>query len=198
MTDEHMVDSIVEAQRAVPEIKPPIVNGVVKKVNLEKDILSQYEGDVNVDGNITATGYVRGSATGQTLNTQFYTFGGGTVTNSSDSYTDFVNVNYTPVSDNSYLLLEYHTTYSVNGGGEDEFRSRITVGVTEITWRHQHWTESQGGGTRSCVLFPISMVYENEVTSSLNIKVSAMRSVGDDTLTVNTNSAYLRVTEVAR
>jgi hypothetical protein len=33
---------------------------------------------------------------------------------------------------------------------------------------------------------------------SLNIKVSAARDGSDDELTVNTNRAYLRITEIAR
>jgi len=188
----------LEAQRAVPEIKPPIVNGVVKRVNLDKDILENYEGDVNVDGNITATGYVRGSAAGQTLHTALYTFTGGEVTNSSDTYTDFASVNYSPVSESSYVLVEYHATYAVDGGGNDTFRSRITVNGTEITWRNQSWSDGNGQDVRGSVLFPISMVYANDAMDSLNIKVSAARDGSDDDLTVNTNSAYLRITEIAR
>ena len=195
--DENVFEALV-GPGSVTNVKPPIINGVVRRANLDLDILEQYEGDVNVEGNIAATGYVRGSAAGQTLNTQFYTFDDGEVTNSGDTYTNFANVDYIPVSDSSYLLIEYHATYSVNGAGDDDFRSRITVDGGEITWRDQSWTDSAGGGTRSAVIFPISIVYNNDTTDSLNIKVSAHQEAGDDTLTVNTNSAYLRVTEVAR
>lgn len=195
---EDSMEVNLEAQRAVPEIKPPIVNGVVKRVNLEKDILQNYEGDVNVDGNITATGYVRGSAAGQTLHTALYTFDDGEVTNDSDTYTDFASVEYTPVSDSSYVLVEYHATYAVSGSEDDTFRSRITVNGTEITWRNQSWVDGPGQDVRGAVLFPISMVYSNDDTDDLEIKVSAARDGADDTLTVNTNSAYLKITEIAR
>ena len=72
------------------------------------------------------------------------------------------------------------------------------VGATEITWRTQSWADSTGSGTRSAVLFPISMVYENSVVTSLTIKISAARDGSNDNLTVNTNSSYLRITEVSR
>lgn len=182
----------VEAQLAVPEIKPPIINGVVKKVNLEKDILRNYEGDISVSG------YVRGSAPGQFLNCVFHTFDGGEVVNNSETYTDFASVNYTPVSDSSYVLVEYHATYAVSGGEGDSFRSRITVNGTEITWRNQSWGNGSGLDVRGAVLFPISMVYSNDDTNELEIKVSAAQDGSDDELTVNTNSAYLRITEIAR
>ena len=155
-------------------------------------------GNVDVEGNVEVMGYVRGHLSGQYLNTSFYTFTAGNVANSSNSYTDVANVGYTPVSDSSYLLIEYHAPYTVSGSQGDDFRSRITVNGTEITYRDQLWTNASGGGTRSVVVFPISMVYANSVTSTLIVKVSVARNGADDTLTVNTNSAYLRITEVAR
>lgn len=192
MTEANNEEVLGALAGSVTNVKPPIINGVVRRVNLDIDILEQY------DGNITATGYVRGSAAGQTLHTQFYTFDDGVVENSSDTYTDFADVDYTPVSDSSYILVEYHATYSVDGGGNDTFRSKITVDGTEITWRNQGWSDTSGQDVRGAVLFPISMVYTNDATDSLNIKVSAARDGSDDDLAVNTNSAYLRITEVAR
>ena len=177
------------------KIKPLILNGEVKKTNLEPAILSEYDYDINTAGNITSEGYIRGANLGQLLNTRFYTFSDGDVTNASTSYTDFANVSYTPVSNDSTLLIEYHTPYTVSGSTVDEFRSRITVGATTITARNQVWANAAGGGTRSAVLFPISMIYSNSVTTALSIKVSAAQVSSNDTLTVNTNSAYLRISE---
>ena len=179
------------------KIKPLILNGEVKKINLEPDILDDYGYDINAAGNITSEGYIRGASLGQLLNTKFYTFSAGDLTNASTEYTDFANVSYTPVSNNSTLLIEYHTPYTVSGSTEDEFRSRITVGATTITARNQVWVDARGGGTRSGVLFPISMIYNNTVITALAIKVSAAQVSSDDTLTLNTNSAYLRISEYA-
>ena len=161
---------------SVTRVLPPIINGVVRNVNLKLD---RTEGEV--------------------VKMSFYTFDDGEVTNNSNTPTDFATVTYTPTLESSYILVEYHATYTVGGSLGDTFRSRITVNGDEITWRHQVWTNAEGGGTRGAVLFPISMVYDNvDSPNSIEIKVSAYRDGADDTLTVNTNSAYLKITEVAK
>lgn len=192
MTEENMEGSNVDAQLAVPEIKPPIINGVVRRVNLEKDILDGYVGDINVEG------HVRGSAPGQQLNCVVYVFDDGEVVNDSNTYTEFASVDYTPVSESSYLLIEYHAPYAVSGSEDDNFRSRITVNGGEITWRNQTWSPTVGMSVRGAVLFPISMAYTNNGTNELTVAVSAARYGSDDDLTVNTNGAYLKITEIAR
>jgi hypothetical protein len=195
---------------SVTKIKPVIINGVVKDYHISRDALDSYEGYLNIDGSnegrpigtitgdLSATGYVRGNAAGQLLNTAFYTFNNGVLTNASGTHTDFASVSYTPVSASSTLLIEYHATFAINGADGDGFRSRLTVGATEITWRSQTWTDGPGGGTRSGVLFPISMVYTNSSVAAKTIKASANRASGDDTLSLDTTSAYLRISEYAR
>jgi hypothetical protein len=182
---------------SVSKIKPLIFNGEVKKINLEPAILDDYE--INIAGNITSEGHIRGAALGQLLNTIFYTFNSGNVLNDSQEYVILANVSYTPVSNNSSLLIEYHTPYTVSGnsvGTPDVFASQITVEDIQITFRTHFYALGNGGGTRSGVLFPISMIYNNTVTTALSIKVSAAQVTGtNDTLTVNTNSAYLTISE---
>ena len=186
-------------QGSVAKIKPLILNGEVKKANLEPAILDEYSYDINASGNINSEGYIRGSDLGQLLNTRFYTFNSGDVTNNSQEYVIFTNVSYTPVSNNSSLLIEYHTPYTVSGnsvGTPDVFASQITVEDIQITFRTHFYALGNGGGTRSGVLFPISMIYNNTVATALSIKVSAAQVTGtNDTLTVNTNSAYLTISE---
>lgn len=212
---------------AVSNQKHLILNGDVKAENLGVDILHNWQydinasgdmttssnvsadgditsgndisasGDISSDGNITADGYIRGHALGQHLNTSFWTFSDGNVTNASGTYTDFASVSYTPVSASSHLLIEYHAPYTVSGSVADTWRSRITVGGSEITYRTQVWVDTLGQDNRSSVLFPISMKYSNSVTTALSIKIQAARSSGDDTLTVDTNNAYLRISEYA-
>jgi len=200
---------------SVSKIKPLIYNGVVESVNLGVDILHNWQydinasgdmttdsnvsadGDISSGGNITADGYIRGSALGQHLNTSFWTFSGGNVTNSSSSYTDVASVSYTPVSASSHLLIEYHAPYTVNGSETDTWRSRITIGGSEITYRTQVWVNVSGQDVRSSVLFPIAMKASNSVTTALSIKVSVARTAGDDTLTVDTNNAFLKISEFA-
>ena len=182
---------------AVSKIKPLIFNGEVKKINLEPAILDDYE--INIAGNITSEGHIRGAALGQLLNTIFYTFNSGNVLNDSQEYVILANVSYTPVSNNSSLLIEYHTPYTVSGnsvGIPDVFASQITVEDIQITFRTHFYALGNGGGTRSGVLFPISMIYNNTVATALSIKASAAQVTGsNDTLTVNTNSAYLTISE---
>jgi len=172
-------------------------------ISADGDILSggsiSADGDISSGNNITADGYIRGGLNGQHLNTSFYTFTAGEVSNGdNNNYVDFASVSYTPVSGSSSLYIEYNSTYAVGGGLADNFRSRITVNDVEITWRNQTWLNSAGGGTRSAVLFPIAMVFSNSVTSALTIKIQAKRDGADDILTLNTNSAVLKVSEYAR
>ena len=200
---------------SVSKLKPLIVNGVVEADNLGVDILHNWEydinatgdmttdsnvsadGDISSGGNITADGYIRGSALGQHLNTSFWTFSSGNVTNSGSSYTNVASVSYTPVSASSHLLIEYHAPYTVSGSAADTWRSRITIGGTEITYRTQVWVATLGQDVRSSILFPIAMKASNSATTALTINVSVARTSGDDTLTVDTNNAFLRISEYA-
>jgi hypothetical protein len=202
-------------------IKHLIFNGDVKAENIVFDALVDYrvdieatgkitadgnlvthsavvaDGDVSSGGNITADGYIRGSALGQLLNTSLWTFSSGNVTNASGTYTDLTSVSYTPVSASSALLIEYHAAYTVSGSAADSWRSRITVDGSEITYRLQNWVATLGQDVRSSVLLPISMKTTNGALTARTVKVQAARQSGDDTLTVDTNSAFLRISEFA-
>lgn len=161
---------------SVYNVKPPIINGVVKNSNLAVE-----------------------KSSGETAKTAVYTFNDGVVSINGNSYVDVANVTYEPVLESSYVLIEYHAQYAVSGANGDDFKSHITVNGTEITWRDQVWNNGAGGGTRSGVIIPISMVYDNSSESrSLVIKVSAKRNGSDDTLSVDTNSAYMKVTEISK
>jgi len=203
---------------SVERVFPRIINGRVKNVNIARNALDSYKGlviidnddepgtTVQLDGTMESTGsiesdsYIRGYAAGQLLNTQFYTFNNGVLTNTSTNYTDFASISYTPVSATSKLLIEYHAMYTINGGNGDSWISRLTVDGNQITWRNQIFNASDdgGGGTRSSVLFPLSMVYTNSSIVAKTIKAQAARLTADDTLSVDTTSAYLRISEFAR
>lgn len=200
---------------SVSKLKPLIINGVVEAVNLGVDILHNWnydinasgdmttdsnvsaDGDISSGGNITADGYIRGSALGQHLNTSFWTFSSGNVSNNSGTYTNVASVSYTPVSASSHLLIEYHAPYTVSGSATDAWRSKITIDGTEITYRTQVWVDTLGQDVRSSVIFPIAMKASNNATTALTINISVARTVGDDTLTVDTNNAFLKISEFA-
>lgn len=198
-----------------------IFNGVVQAENLGVDILHNWKYDINAtgdmtttsnvsadgditsgndisaDGNITADGFIRGSALGQHLNTSFWTFS-GTVTNSGATYTDVVNVSYTPVSASSNLFIEFNAPFTVSGSASDAWRSRITVNGSEITYRTQVWVNVLGQDVRSSVLLPIAMKYYNTGSAALSIKVQVSRTSGDDTLTVDlVGGSVLKISEFA-
>ena len=213
---------------SVTKLKPVILNGVVKDYNISRNALDMYEGYLSVDGsneeqpigqingglsiagdlgvegsigtngNVEADGYVRGHADGQLLNTAFYTFDNGVIVCSNTSFTDVASVSYTPVSATSKLLIEYHAMYTVSGSLGDSFRSRLTLDGNQLTWRDQAFYNGAGGGTRSGVLFPISMVYTNSNLVAKAIKAQAARVSADDSVSLDTTSAYLRISEYAR
>lgn len=207
---------------AVNNIKPLILNGDVKAENIVINDLESYDIDINASGsisadvdlnaggsltvdgngsfggNVSADGYVRGHSLGQLLNTSIYTFSTGNIAINSGTNTDVVSVSYTPVYNNSTLIIEYHAPYTVNGNGSDDFRSRITVDATEITYRDQIWGAAAGTGTRSSVCLPIAHVYTNSNTTAKTVKVQIRQNTANDTLTVDTNSSYMKITEVSR
>jgi len=195
---------------------PLIINGKVKDVNVSRNALDMYRGylsvdgldlmnpiatitgDLDVTGDIEATGYVRGHLAGQLLNTAFWTFDNGVIVCSNTSFTDVASVSYTPVSATSKLLIEYHAMYTVSGSLGDSFRSRLTLDGNQLTWRDQAFYNGAGGGTRSGVLFPISMVYTNSNVALKTIRAQAARVSADDSVSLDTTSAYLRISEYAR
>jgi hypothetical protein len=94
---------------------------------------------------------------------------------SSASYQTIASYSYTPSSNNSYLIVEYYSTYSVNGTNGDSFGSHMSVNGSEISLGYQLWTNSSGGGDRSGVLFPLMGRYTNSSLSSKTILIEAKR-----------------------
>jgi hypothetical protein len=68
-----------------------------------------------------------------------------------------------------------------------------------ITLPYQNLVNSEGGGTRSGVLFPLVGRYTNTNTSSKILTVDLYNATDADTITVNSdNSTWLKITEIAR
>lgn len=153
-------------------------------------------GNITAGGNIEAVGFIRGGALGQTLNTSFWT-SSGNITTTASGYVQVSTGAYTPVSTSSFLNIEYHAAYTVDGSGSDVFRSRITVDGNEVTYRTQAW---MSGGTgqdiRGGILLPIAGVTTNANLSGKIIAVEIARTAGDDTVTVDRSSSMLKLTEV--
>ena len=143
---------------------------------------------LSVGGTITSSGTIRSSQSGQLLNSVYLTetdLGiSNTISNNSTTATDVVSYNYTPVSTNSRIWIKLSANYEIGGNTSsisDEVGSQISVGGSTIQEKRQFFsTGSSGNGNRSVNVFPISAVYDNTGSSTLNIKVSIKRTAGDD------------------
>lgn len=157
-------------------------------------------GNVVITGDVTATGTIRSAAAGQVLNvTMLPPNATGNVSISSTTFTNVAQITYTPVSNNSYILIEYITAYTIPGSNIDEFGSEINVGGTQLTYGYQRFEGAVGGGSRSSTLFPLMARYTNSSTSAITINVNARRISSDDTMTVYRDaSSWFKITEIAR
>lgn len=204
---------------AADNIKPKILNGAVNAGNVQPQSLQNYHGDINavknngdiygnnvyvsgslqVNSNISATGWIRGDAAGQVLNVSVNTSSGTFTNNTSGTFTSIMSVNYVPVSSQSKIVVSFDAGFSMNGSGGDSFRSRLVVSGNPIITRDQILTSGAVGTTmRGNTLFPLSYVYTNATTASTTIAVQACPLLSDDTVTVNKSEAILTITEIAR
>ena len=163
-------------------------------------------GNVVVSGNITATGSIRGSASGSVLNMKIYyketntNLGHTDITINSETFRDlFVNsISYTPVSSSSLIYLEYFVPYKIDGSGSDSFASRFYInGNTEIPGPNIYFHNAGGGGGRSGTLFPMYAHYVNTNGSAISIMGKAKRNGADDNITIYKHlGSYLKIIEV--
>lgn len=159
---------------------------------------ANINGAVVVSGNISATGVIRGNATGQLLNTSL-NVSSGTYTNATSGYTSIMSVNYTPVRSGTNIVVSFDAGFSMNGAGGDSFGAQIVVSGNPIITRTQTFKSGGVGDTmRGNVLFPISYLYQNGTAAATTIAVQGIKLTGDDTLTVNKSQAMLTITEYVR
>lgn len=157
-------------------------------------------GNVVITGDVTATGTIRSAAPGQVLNVAMLPPNAtGDVSVGTTTFSNVAQVSYTPVSNNSYILVEYITVYTIAGNNTDDFSSEINIGGTQIAYGYQLFTNALGASTRSGVLFPLMGRYTNSSTSALTINVNVKRNTSDDNIVVKRdNSSWFKITEIAR
>ncbi len=159
---------------------------------------------LDVTGNIKASGTIIGAAAGSTIKTTMLTSsdlsGVSSTSAAATTFTTLATYSYTPVSNSSYIIIEYYTSYAIGGYGIDTFASQIAVGgATVATGLQQFTSNGSGGGTRSSTLFPLVARYTNASTAAISITVQAKRISGDDGITAyNDNSTWMKITEIAR
>lgn len=123
-----------------------------------------------------------------------------TLVANTGTYQTFASYVYTPESNNSYIIVEYVTAYSMpSGSGTDDWYSQITVNGGEIGYVRQSWNSEAGGGTRSGVLFPVMGRYTNTNTEAKVIQIRARSGASNDMLTIfGDTSSWLKITEISR
>jgi hypothetical protein len=120
----------------------------------------------------------------------------------SKATVNIFTMSYTPKYSNSYLIFEYHSVYYLGGAGGDEAWAYLNVNDgtgTRISQSYKTWVNTQGGGTRSSVLFPLTGRYTNTNTTAKTISVDLYNNTDADTINVNSDiSTWLKITEVGR
>lgn len=150
-------------------------------------------------GVVTQTAWAPGEIIKMTVLVGADLTGGSTTTISTSSDTDVASYSYTPVSSNSYLVIEFTTRYSVAGAAADDFVSRIAVDGAEQSYNVQVWINGAGGGTRSGTLFPLMARYTNSSTSAKTISATVRRGTTDDNATVyKDTTTVMKITEIGR
>jgi hypothetical protein len=116
------------------------------------------------------------------------------------TFTTVITTNYTPVSNNSFLIVECSIDYYIGGTSTDTWISRITVDGVQAGMSYQYWNNGSGGGGRGSVLFPLMGRYENNSLTTKTINAQAARAGSDDNGTFYryTASTWIKITEVQK
>ena len=83
----------------------------------------------------------------------------------------------------------------MNGALTDKFKSRLTVNNVEVSFKQQQFGASQGTGTRSNVIFPISALVNNPNATSKTIRVELLLNESDDTLSLEASNWVFKLLE---
>jgi hypothetical protein len=165
------------------------------------------DGNVKVGGNVNVDGYVLAKTflPGQIINVSMFSntdLGQNSLTVAAGATNNVFTISFTPKYSNSYLIVEYQTVYTLIGAGSDAAEAYLHVNDgadNRISRTFQQWNNSQGGGTRSGVLFPLIGRYTNTNTSTKAIRVDLYNHTDADPLSVaNDVSTWLKITEIGR
>ncbi|MBL7734909.1 MAG: hypothetical protein JNL51_05585 [Chitinophagaceae bacterium] len=124
---------------------------------------------------------------------------------SSGTFTDLISYSYTPVYNNSKIMVQYHNnSYTIGGsvGGlqsdGDGFQSQLLMPYSP-TINTQRATVQNNAGTsfRTGALFPIAGVANNNGTTPIAIKVQVRKGWGDDYINFEGTNGTLIIQEIA-
>ncbi|WP_322549542.1 hypothetical protein [Flavobacterium psychraquaticum] len=186
-------------------VEAPVVNPATGALVIGTMVYnSQTTGDVT-PGYYYWTGtkwsrFATNATAGTTLNTAMININvGGDATISSTTFAAIADFTYTPVSNNSTIIVEFNTKYEIGGYYGDSYSSQITVDGSQIVYSTQTYTNANGGGTRSNTLLPLMGGYTNTSLTPKTINIRVKRDSGDDNAVFKRDaSTWLKITEIAR
>ncbi|MBX2925246.1 MAG: hypothetical protein KF746_23800 [Chitinophagaceae bacterium] len=122
---------------------------------------------------------------------------------SSETFTDLISYSYTPVHNNSKIMVQYHnSSYTISGGmgpTTDEFQTQLLMPTSRtINTQLCSPANTANSSFRTGSLFPIAGVADNAGTTPIAIKVQVRRSSGDDYINFNGTNGTLIIQEIAR
>ena len=175
-----------------------ITSNGVKNTVIAQPGLTYNNVRLDVSGSVDPTRWT----TGQTVNTVFLESADMAQINTIISSGTVAAYTYTPKSNNSKIIVEYGTLYTITGdstGGLDGFESRITIGGTMVAKRQQQFPNLAGSGTRGSTLFPICGGIDNAVLTPRVINITLTRNDGNDTVQFYSASydAFMKITEIS-
>jgi hypothetical protein len=175
-----------------------ITSNGVKNTVIAQPGLTYNNIRLDVSGSVNPTKWT----TGQTINTVFLESADMAQINTAISAGTVATYTYTPKSNNSKIIVEYGTLYTItgdSGGGLDGFESRITIGGTMVAKRQQQFPNAAGSGTRGSTLFPICGGIDNTVVTPRVISITLTRNDGNDTVQFYSAAfdAFMKITEIS-
>ena len=106
--------------------------------------------------------------------------------------------NYTPLSSQSNIIIDFNSVYSTQGFNGDSFTGYLYVDNTMVGRSYQYWINQPGGGTRSGTLLPISGTYTNSALTTITISLRIVNQANDPLDIDSDKSTWLKITEVGR
>jgi hypothetical protein len=184
---------------ANPTVNAVITSNGVKNVVVAQPGMLYNQARLDVSGSVNPTRWT----TGQTVNTVFL------------EAQDISNLNvfvargihqvaeymYTPISNNSKIIVEYGAIYDISGWNGDSFESRIEIdnSLNVIGKRYQKFADYSGGGTRSSTIFPICGAYTNNAFTPRKIMIMLTNDSDDPVRLYGASfDASMKITEISR
>jgi hypothetical protein len=184
---------------ANPTQNAVITSNGVKNVVVAQPGMLYNQARLDVSGSVNPTRWT----TGQTINTVFLEAQDISNLNIlvSRGIHQVASYTYTPMSNNSKIIVEYGAIYDISGWNGDSFESRIEIdnSLNIIGKRYQKFVDYSGGGTRSSTIFPICGAYTNNAFTPRKIMIMLTNDSDDPVRLYGASfDASMKITEISR